>query len=91
MHNRINKNIWLFNAPLQIFMTHFDVEEPGFEGVHLTGAFAEVVYDQVEGSGGQEVRVRVAELLSTCGVKNQVNRTPTDAPLSNVRYTCGIL
>lgn len=48
------------------FMTHFDVEEPGFEGVHLTGSFAEVVHDQVESSGGQEVRVRATELLSPC-------------------------
>lgn len=47
-------------------MTHFDVEEPGFEGVHLTGSFAEVVHDQVESSGGQEVRVRATELLSPC-------------------------
>lgn len=53
------------------FLTHFDVEEPGFEGVHLTGSLAEVVYNQVESSGSQEVRVRAAELLSTCGVKTQ--------------------
>lgn len=48
-------------------MTHFDVEEPGFEGIHLTGSFAEVVHNQVESSGRQEVRVRAAELLSPCG------------------------
>lgn len=48
------------------FMTHFDVEEPGFESVHLTGSLAEVAHDQVESSGGQEVRVRATELLSPC-------------------------
>lgn len=51
------------------FMTHLDVEEPGFEGVHLTGSFTQVVHHQVESSGSQEVRVRATELLSTCEVK----------------------
>lgn len=60
-------------------MTHFDVEEPGFKGIHLTGSFAEVVNHQVERSGSQEVRVRATELLSTCGAKTQgVKLKPTN-------------
>lgn len=59
-------NVW--------FRTHFDVEEPGFEGVHLTGSFADVVKHQVESSGSQEVRVRATELFSTCVVKEATSQ-----------------
>lgn len=50
-------------------MSHLDVEEPGFEGVHLAGSLAEVADHQVECSGGQEVGVGAAELVSTCEEK----------------------
>lgn len=52
-------------------MIDLDVEEPGFEGVHLTGSFTQVVNHQVQSSGRQEVRVRAAELFSTCVTKKQ--------------------
>jgi len=55
-----------------IWGPHLDVEEPGLEGVHLPGAFAEVVDHEVESSGGQEVRVRAAELLSSCGRRRKI-------------------
>lgn len=48
------------------FPTHFDVEEPGFEGVHLAGSSAQVVHHQVQGPGGQEVGVRATKLLPAC-------------------------
>lgn len=50
--------------------TYFDVEEPRFECVHLTGSFTEVENHQVKSSGRQKVRVGAAELLSTCGDKS---------------------
>lgn len=57
------------------FLTHFDVEEPGFEGVHLAGSSAQVVHHQVEGPGGQEVGVRATEFLPACrGEKLQLDR-----------------
>lgn len=61
-----------FLKPLSVqlwFVAHFDVEEPWFESVHLTGSFAEVVHHQVEGSGCQKVRLRAAEVLTTCGAE----------------------
>lgn len=48
------------------FLTHFDVEEPRFEGIHLAGSSAEVVHYQVEGPGGQEVGVRATKFLPAC-------------------------
>ena len=59
----VTKNNKTFTKGMGV--THLDVEEPGFERVHLGSPLTEVVHNQVEGPGGKEVGVRTTELLPT--------------------------
>lgn len=70
------------------FPTHFDVEEPGFEGIHLAGSSAQVVHHQVQGPGGQEVGVRATELLPACREREAETGLGAQISTKNLFFDC---